>query len=507
MTECLLSGKIRAGLGLAFCILLSACEPSFPLEDELSLGSVLQASQGGSLDGGVEPLVVTGTTCGKTSDFEPPPTPTSDCSDVWGTNTPDVVYSWTVPASDRYRITTEGSDFDTVVALKSASSSAQVLLCKDDGPNGEHQTWLEADLVRGQQMLVVVDTQGQLLEACGNYNLSISGQCRGCDTPPPGGCYQTAGRCVNGACTYSLRPAGSACNDGDACTTGDTCNSSGVCIGTPGGCGTPDLGSSLGSAVAQGNTCGKPNSVNSGCGSNNASDQSYLWTAPFAGTFTFTTVGSTYDTVLQLTNHTTGTVIGCNDDASGTAQSAMTVALSAGQRIRITVDGYSTSCGSFTLNIQGGSTTKRGLTWVQGASDSCGQTRVTCDNCDPYQGDTLCSESRPLLCIKKDGLANCGPPSDFYDGWTGGTVALTPFLVRGTDLTSLAAANTICVNTFGPGYRMAEHHDGGGGWGWRAKGTISPLTTPPSTHPRGATTNRPNRFWVHIMNQPGNCWN
>ncbi len=509
MTECLLSRKVLGALTLTLGVLLFACDPSIPEEDGLSLGSVLQASQGGSLDGGLGSSVATGTTCGKSNDFNPSCSPNPD-----GGSPPspdggslDVVYSWTAPKSDRYTFTTEGSELDTVLALRSANSPTQELACNDDIPPSEdnyaNHSMLEVDLVRGQRVLVVVDSYAM---SCGNYSLGISAKCGGCDTPPSS-CHQPAGTCQNGTCVYALRPAGSACNDGNACTTGDTCNSSGVCAGTAGGCGTTELGSSVGTAVAQGNTCGRANGVNSTCGSSNASDQSYTWTAPFAGTFTFTTAGSTYDTVLQLHDLTTGASLACNDDVSGTAQSLVSVALSAGQRIRITVDGFGTSCGNFTLNIQGSTTTKRGLTWVQDPSDSCGQTRVTCNECDPYQGDTSCTESRPLLCIKKDGSSNCGPPSDFYDGWTAGTVALTPFLVRGTELTSLAAANTICANTFGTGYRMAEFHDGGGGWGWRAKGTISPLSTPSSTHPRSGTSNRPNRFWVHINDQPANCWN
>ena len=83
---------------------------------------------------------------------------------------------------------------------------------------------------------------------------------------------------------------------------------------------------------------------------------------------------------------------------------------------------------------------------------------------------------------------------------------LTSFLVRGTQLNSQAEADALCARTFGAGYRMAEHHDGGGGWGWRAKGTITPLTTPGSTHPRNGGTNSPNRFWVRIAGLPGNCW-
>jgi hypothetical protein len=479
--------------GLALGLFISACGPSTSLE-EPSLGKILQSAQGGSLGSAVGSSVATGNICGLTSDTHP------SCAN--SPTGPDVVYSWTAPASDRYTFTTATSNFDTVLVLQ--SPSLVELACNDDDEgNFTLQSTLNVDLSIGQQVLVTVDSYGT---QCGNYVLGISAQCGGCDTPP-GNCHQPAGACVNGACVYSLRPAGSACDDGNACTTGDTCNASGVCSGTAGGCGTTDIGSSIGSAVAQGNTCGRPNAVASTCGHSNASDQSYTWTAPVSGTFTFSTAGSSYDTVLQLHDLATQASLGCNDNSANSTQSSVTVTLSKGQQLRITIDGFSSSCGAFTLNIhQGSSVLKRGLTWVQSTSDNCGQTRVTCDDCNPYTGDTLCTQERPLLCIKPDGSANCGEPASFYDGWTSGTVALTPFLVSGTQLTSLAAANAICATTFGTGYRMAEHHDGGGGWGWRAKGNITPLSTPSSTHPRSGTPNLPNRFWVHIKNQPGNCW-
>jgi hypothetical protein len=230
MTECLLSRKILGALALTFGVLLYACDASIPQGDEFPLGSVLQSSQGGSLDGGLDSSVATGTTCDKSNDFNPSCAPGPDGG------TRDVVYSWTAPGSDRYTFTTAGSDFDTVLELRSASSSAHVLACNDDDPvTCAPQATLDVDLVRGQQVLVVLDSYGT---GCGNYSLGISAQCGGCDSPPSG-CHQPAGTCVNGACAYSFHPAGVTCNDGNAFTTGDTCNGSGVCVGTPGGCVRP----------------------------------------------------------------------------------------------------------------------------------------------------------------------------------------------------------------------------------------------------------------------------
>jgi len=111
--------------------------------------------------------------------------------------------------------------------------------------------------------------------------------------------------------------------------------------------------------------------------------------------------------------------------------------------------------------------------------------------CNPYRGDTSCSASLPLLCYKADGSSP--PPgvagTDFYNGWAAGSVATTA-AVSGSSLTSLQAANEVCRSTLGAGWRMAEFHDGKGGWGFTANGRV----------------NTQSRFWVRINDQPGNCW-
>jgi hypothetical protein len=114
-----------------------------------------------------------------------------------------------------------------------------------------------------------------------------------------------------------------------------------------------DLGTLIGSPVAQGNTCNQGNQFNSSCGSNGSADLAYYWTAPYAGNFTFTTAGSSYDTVLQVLNDTQSASLGCNDDSNGNAQSTISLGLAAGQKITLVVDGYGAACGSFKLNISG----------------------------------------------------------------------------------------------------------------------------------------------------------
>ena len=141
---------------------------------------------------------------------------------------------------------------------------------------------------------------------------------------------------------------------------------------------------------------------------------------------------------------------------------------------------------------------QKGMTWIHSSSNAqTGTVSVGCSGCDAYQGDTVCTQSRPLLCIYKPttpfpvptGVSN----SDQYYQWSGGVVATTQS-VAGNTFTSIAAANAYCIAQFGTGWRVAEFHDG---WAWNFQaygGTVSAPTVPSS------------RFWVYINDQPANCW-
>ena len=157
---------------------------------------------------------------------------------------------------------------------------------------------------------------------------------------------------------------------------------------------------------------------------------------------------------------------------------------------------------------------KKGVTWVHSASNAqTGTITVGCGSsgpspCGPIHGDTLCTQLRPLLCTYKPSPP--APPfqvpagvnnSDQYYRWSGGVVATTQ-PVAGNTFSHLSAsptpsqnADAYCATQFGPGWRVAEFHDG---WGWNFQaygGTVSAPTVPST------------RFWVHVNDQSdANCW-
>jgi hypothetical protein len=114
-----------------------------------------------------------------------------------------------------------------------------------------------------------------------------------------------------------------------------------------------DLGATLGSPVAAGSTSGRSNDFAATCAPTSAPDVAYTWTAPTSDTYTFTTAGSSFDTVLEIRASGTGASLGCNDDAFIGVQSTVNVALSGGQTVTVVVDGYMTSTGNYQLNITG----------------------------------------------------------------------------------------------------------------------------------------------------------
>lgn len=76
------------------------------------------------------------------------------------------------------------------------------------------------------------------------------------------------------------------------------------------------------------------------------------WIAPSSGTWTFSTAGSDFDTVLALFEDTCdGDELGCSDDGETDTTSEVSVYLAAGDVVAIVLGGYGGDAGSYDLTI------------------------------------------------------------------------------------------------------------------------------------------------------------
>jgi hypothetical protein len=174
-----------------------------------------------------------------------------------------------------------------------------------------------------------------------------------CPSAPPGGnaspaCMDVTGDMVD-ECVLQ-------CAGGATCPTGMACFAEFVCVWGGGvgpgdfTCVDEDLGSATGNAVASGSTVGETNDQDPSCAMSSAPDVAFVWTALVGGTYTFDTVGSSFDTVLFVREDCVGAELACNDDAV-MLQSQVAVDLMAGQSVTVVVDGWGNSTGNYVLNI------------------------------------------------------------------------------------------------------------------------------------------------------------
>ena len=152
---------------------------------------------------------------------------------------------------------------------------------------------------------------------------------------------------------------------------------------------------------------------------------------------------------------------------------------------------------SYTQGTQWGRGSCRAMSWVL-LEQNNGLAKVGADaQTNPYRGDASCYQTMPMLCFKYEGYPT--PPatesSNYAENWSRGQVKAT-WPVQGSHLNTRWKTTDICRNSFGPGWRIAQFHDGSvgdfgsGGWDYWAYGSL-PVNT---------------RFWVGIGNQPANLW-
>jgi hypothetical protein len=136
-------------------------------------------STGGSTGGGAECVTdgvvsasgypVYGSTTGASDDWS------SSC-DYTGHESPDLAFEWIPTVTRSYRLSTDGSDFDTVLSIYAADCSTE-LYCDDDGGAEIEGSFgrtseVEATFTGGTTYIVVV--QGVTSSAYGSVTLSIT---------------------------------------------------------------------------------------------------------------------------------------------------------------------------------------------------------------------------------------------------------------------------------------------------------------------------------------------
>ena len=88
------------------------------------------------------------------------------------------------------------------------------------------------------------------------------------------------------------------------------------------------------------------------CSNSFASDRAYAFIAPADGSYTFDTVGSSYDTVIAVFDGCGGRELACNDDMDNVDRvSSLTGPLVEGQRVIVVVDGYLKNDGDVRVNV------------------------------------------------------------------------------------------------------------------------------------------------------------
>ena len=245
---------------------------------------------------------------------------------------------WVPPRDGSYRISTEGSSFDTVLALREPTCDDDregVLQCHDDVVAGEVR-WsrITRAFEAGAAVLIAVDGYGA--DDAGEVRLTIE---------------RAEGLCEDGED-----------DDGDGevdCDDSD-CDQAPACRGIecPGET-IDDVGARInGSTDSRGGDALAPQSAlgdaSCGNGGGGAPEAVYGFTAPRDGRYEFSLEGSRFDTVLYARDRwCTGAEIACDDDGAGDGASKLTLELEEGRRIVLVIDGFDDASGPFLLTVTG----------------------------------------------------------------------------------------------------------------------------------------------------------
>ena len=255
----------------------------------------------------------------------------------------DLVLDFEPPAPGNYRVTFNASpSFDSVInVVKNGECPASPVAACTQGVDGGNPERVDITAAAGDYFYIIVDGYSS---ACGAGTVTI---------------VQLAAE----VCDDNVD------NDGDSRTDcfDPECFGVGTCPAAPPGStcaaaipltvGTPLNGTTVGGnnsySVADTATCPADLLIGTSTGAGN--DVSYVFTAPAAGSYTFT-VNGTWDTVLTLVSDCStlpNTCIGSADLTVGEPETR-TATLTQGQVVYVIVDGYSAlSSGTYTVSVTG----------------------------------------------------------------------------------------------------------------------------------------------------------
>ena len=159
-------------------------------------------------------------------------------------------------------------------------------------------------------------------------------------------------------------------------------------------CPEQDLAGMVGVDVTSGSTVGRGTHVTQSCNDGTAEDVTFRWVAPNAGTFTFDTLGSSFDTVLSLHSMDCGAEIACNDDAALSYESSIRLDVTAGQELVIAVGGFGGESGAFVLSISEATADEVGACTDGADNDRDGAADCDDDDCAMVIGcfEDLCDD-------------------------------------------------------------------------------------------------------------------
>ena len=160
---------------------------------------------------------------------------------------------------------------------------------------------------------------------------------------------------------------------------------------------------------------------------------------------------------------------------------------------------------------------EKGMTWtVIKNFPNQDMVEVGCNGCNPYNGDTPCNTSLPMLCYSKNDFnrppydsptcntPNCVQPKWFYTPWSGGLITITPVKVKGTEIQSMYNADKICMKYLGDEFRAVYH--GLGSWVQDMSTTKYFFDTWPSASSGGRKPGDWNSFGYGQIKVNGRFW-